>query len=303
MGGVRRPVRADQLNDITMHKRIWKSKKLVGGLCIAVLLLCLGLLGWKAMQLDTQRQAEDIYFGSTLLSDSAKKQRAEQVISSFENGTTDIQYAYIANLQDGRGYTAGRAGFTTGTSDLLAVIRRYTALKPGNELARYLPALVTINGSDSLAGLDGFPAVWQRTANTDPLLRQVQDEFFDELYFTPAMARAKSAGVATPIGQLIILDTAVQHGIGNDPDGLPAIIDETIRHNGKAGKSVSEVVWLEKFLASRRQHLTNASNVATRQAWKESAPRIDALKMILDAGNYGLETPLRWKAFGTSYQL
>ncbi len=51
----------------------------------------------------------EVTYGSNL-SDPATKQRAASVISSFENSTTDLQYGYIENIGDGRGYTAGRAG-------------------------------------------------------------------------------------------------------------------------------------------------------------------------------------------------
>lgn len=49
------------------------------------------------------------------------------LVSSAENSSTDYaeQYAYIEDIGDGRGYTAGIIGFTTGTGDLLEVVERY----------------------------------------------------------------------------------------------------------------------------------------------------------------------------------
>ena len=43
-----------------------------------------------------------------------QKHRADQLISIFENGIPEIQYGYAEDLDDGRGITAGRAGFCTG---------------------------------------------------------------------------------------------------------------------------------------------------------------------------------------------
>ena len=40
---------------------------------------------------------------------------ADQIISVFENNDPVINYDFIGNINDGRGYTAGRAGFTTAT--------------------------------------------------------------------------------------------------------------------------------------------------------------------------------------------
>ena len=42
----------------------------------------------------------------------------DSITSCFENSTKTIQYGYVEALNDGRGYTAGKAGFTTGTGDL-----------------------------------------------------------------------------------------------------------------------------------------------------------------------------------------
>ena len=65
------------------------------------------------------------------------------LVSSAENSSTDYaeQYAYIEDIGDGRGYTAGIIGFTTGTGDLLEVVERYTELEPENELKKYIPYL------------------------------------------------------------------------------------------------------------------------------------------------------------------
>src|ERR1041385_503456 len=44
--------------------------------------------------------------------DREHKVRALELISVFENGTIELQYAYVEDLGDGRGYTCG-LGFTT----------------------------------------------------------------------------------------------------------------------------------------------------------------------------------------------
>jgi len=46
--------------------------------------------------------------------DANQRWRAAQLISAFENSTTEIRYAYAENLDDGRGVTAGRAGSRPG---------------------------------------------------------------------------------------------------------------------------------------------------------------------------------------------
>ena len=128
--------------------------------------------------------------------DANQKRRAEQLTSIFENDTTELQYGYIEALGDGRGYTAGRAGFTTATSDLLDVVERYTARKAGNLLAPYLPRLREIDQfhSSATSGRTGFPIAWQNSA-ADPIFRQVQDEVVTETYYVPAVAHWNELGL------------------------------------------------------------------------------------------------------------
>lgn len=239
----------------------------------------------------------------TGLANPAAKLRAEQIISTFENSTTDIQYGYAEKLDDGRGITAGRAGFTSGTSDLLMVVERYSkeTANPNSPLLHFLPALKAVDGTDSTTGLDGFVGVWEQTSQHDPALNKAQDEVYDELYFNPAMRRAEAAGVKTAIGQLIILDTIIQHGEGDDPDGLPAILQETEQ---LAGSPINnEVVWLQTFLSIRRKHLMNAADPDTREDWRESVSRVDALLSILKSGNLDLNPPLHWDVYGDPFTL
>jgi chitosanase len=113
-----------------------------------------------------------------------QKKRCEEYTSIFENDTIELQYAYVENIHDGRGYTSGRAGFTTGTADALEVIKKYTAKKPGNPLAKFIPELETLakKSSGDVTHLSGYPAAWKECAK-DAVFRQTQDEVSDEMYY------------------------------------------------------------------------------------------------------------------------
>src|SRR3954470_2239189 len=130
----------------------------------------------------------------SLMVDAERKHRAAQITSSFENSTLELQYDYVENIGDGRGLTAGRAGFTSATGDLLLLVRRYSAVKSDNVLVRYLPALEAVNGTYSVRGLGGFPDAWEEAAE-DPDFRRLQDQLVDELHFDPAMRMAADLGI------------------------------------------------------------------------------------------------------------
>jgi chitosanase len=246
------------------------------------------------------------------LEDPAHRRVAEAIISSFENSTTALPYAAAHRLDDGRGITAGRAGFTSGTHDLLQVVQRYEAMAGSSTpLGRYLPALQAIDaqvqdggdGADT-TGLDGFEDVWATTSRTDPRLNQAQDAVFDDLYFRPAMDQARTLGLTSALGQLFLLDAAVEHGTENDPDGLPTMIHETTAEQG-GGPAPGDrgAAWLRSFLAVRRTHLQHPADPDTAEVWQESIPRLDTLGTLLDQQRFDLATPLSWDFAGQRFQV
>lgn len=224
-----------------------------------------------------------------------QKRRAEQITSVFENDTLELQYAYMEALDDGRGYTAGRAGFTTGTGDLLIVVERYSDLVPGNELAAYLPRLRVLAdaNSDSISGLGGLPDAWARAAD-DARFRTVQDQVVDEEYYQPAVTRWRDAGLKTALSLAAIYDAIIQHGEGDDPDGLPAMMERAAKMAGGAvAAGVSEAAWLNAFLTARYNTLAHAFDPATREEWAEGADRVDPFRTLLDDGNFDLVGPIQ----------
>ncbi len=224
----------------------------------------------------------------------AKKRRAEQLTSLFENSTLAPQYDYIEALGDGRGYTAGRAGFTSATGDMLDVVKRYTHVASGNPLARYLPRLEVLakNEDASIVGLEGLPAAWAE-ASKDARFRTVQDHVVDITYFVPAMHHADAIGAKLPLSRAVLYDTIIQHGDGDDPDGLPALLEAARADvKGTPATGVDEKVWLTAFLKVRRADLAHASDPSTRDVWAESVGRVDVLSEIAKAGNYALTGPL-----------
>jgi chitosanase len=247
---------------------------------------------------DTQPRAGDPPAGAL---GPELRDRADRLVSLFENSTPALRYDYVAPIDDGRGITAGRAGFTSATGDLALVVRRYLQGHPDSDLARFLPTLedLAAAGSDDITGLTGFATAW-RVAAADPDLRAVQDAVVDELYFAPAMAIAESLGVTQPLTRVALYDAAIQHGVGDDPDGLPALVAETVTRVGSAAED--EAAWLGTFLRIRRSHLTHAADPATREAWRSSTGRVDTFEALLEARNLAFN-PTHVTVYGDDFDL
>ncbi|MFE0464309.1 chitosanase [Kitasatospora sp. NPDC058965] len=234
-----------------------------------------------------------------------QRRYADQMISVFENSTTELQYAYAENIHDGRGVTAGRAGFTTNDGDALKVVRAYTAVVPGNPLAAFVPELQRLadTGSGSTDGLPeaDYIAAWQQAAQ-DPAFCQVQDDQVDQRYFNPAMQDADQLGLHTPLARAELYDAAIQHGLDSSYDGLLGLIARTNQQVGTPDRA-GETAWLGAFFAVRTDDLTNPANSATQAEWSKSVDRVAAVKRVADSGNYALTGPYTLTAFGTSYTI
>jgi len=242
---------------------------------------------------------------STVVFTEEQRVLADQIISVFENNTPEIDYGYAENLNDGRGITAGRAGFTSATGDMLLVVDRYTQLVPGNPLSGYLPRLreLAAGESGSVEGLENLEAAWQ-TAAEDSIFREVQDGVVDEEYYFPAVEHAEDLGLSYPLSLLNLYDTCIQHGDGDDPDGLPAIIGRaTAQVSGTPADGIDESDWLQAFMNIRRSVLLNATDPETREEWAESVGRADALIAIFESGNVGLEPPITIAPFDSTFTL
>jgi chitosanase len=226
-----------------------------------------------------------------------QKHRADQLISIFENGIPEIQYGYAEDLDDGRGITAGRAGFCTGTHDALAVIELYATLQPDAPILAYLPELRRLDTSDDPAdtsGLDGYIEAWGEAAE-DPLFREAQDAITDQEYYYPSVEHSDELGLQTALARAAVYDAIIQHGDGEDPDSLSSMLAQTEqRVGGTPATGVDEAEWLYAFLDVRREVLTNASDPETREEWAEAAGRPDVWEAIADSGNFDLDGPIRF---------
>ncbi|MFC8199747.1 chitosanase [Streptomyces sp. NPDC057298] len=224
-----------------------------------------------------------------------KKELAQRIVSSAENSSLDWrgQYDYVEDIGDGRGYTAGIIGFTTGTHDLLVLVERYTKSHPDNALARYLPALREVDGSESHEGLgSGFVAAW-KAESRKAAFRRAQDSERDRVYFDPAVRLARRDGLGA-LGQFVYYDAMVMHGPGTDP-GFYGIRERAMEQADTPAEGGEEEAYLDIFLDARKK---------TMKEENRDTSRVDtAQRQFLYDGNLDLDTPLKWKVYGQPYEV
>jgi hypothetical protein len=233
------------------------------------------------------------------------QEKAFQITSTAENSSKNWweQFSYLEDIGDGRGYTCGIFGATSATGDLLELVQNYTATKPGNVLAPFLPGLQTC----ATAGMGGsattlansnlgtpFKNAWAQ-ATTDTVFQTAQINYRNQTYWTPAFNQAVADGLSN-LGLAIYYDTSINHGMGspNENDGsfddIRAATSVTgggststlgqTANSGSSSSSSSDKTVLSKFTAGATGTLTGGH---ARLSLSGSGSASTALAVYADA--------------------
>jgi len=197
--------------------------------------------------------------------------KSYRITNYFEQGAFEPNFGAWEALDDGRGITAGFAGFCQyepggkQPGDLFSVCSRFCQLEQladGNEWARWV----------------NDKAHFQQLAKDSHNLRQAQLDIAKQLYGDPALQHAESLHLSLPVGVAVVYDTLIQHGDGDDPDSFEGILR---RLRIQRRQFNCEDVFLLAFLDERREVLLNPANRETAKDWRESVSRVDALKLLV----------------------
>ena len=217
---------------------------------------------------------------------SVIEDRVDQVVSVFEYGSTEVQYCTIEDIHDGRGYTAGRAGFTTATGDFYELILRYRKLDKNSPFNPYESILKerARDMSSSVKGLEDAPLIWSKLCTTD-LFKSAQDQLVEDFYKKPARLHMKDFDIKSSLGYLVFHDTILQQGDGQDPDSFNGVIAKM------KTKPASEKNFLIEFLKARAEILIHPHNTETGDVWKDSVDRAYALRKLVESEQFDLSQP------------
>ena len=222
-----------------------------------------------------------------------------QLVSSAENSSLDwkAQYKYIEDIDDGRGYTAGIIGFCSGTGDMLELVELYTDRKPGNVLAKYLPALREVDGTDSHDGLDpNYTRDWKTAANDTRLQDVPRTTSATGSTSTRRSTRAsrtasaRSASSATTTPSSCTATAATRTSFGN-------IRKRALAKAKPPAQGGNETTYLNAFLDARVWAMKQ------EEAHSDTSRVDTAQRVFLKNGNLDLNTPLDWKVYGDSFHI
>jgi chitosanase len=163
-----------------------------------------------------------------------------------------------------------------GSGKLYFLIKQYCEApraKHAQDLVKYLKRLsekdFTLDTDTAFRGL-------LNAAGDDPVMRAVQDDFFDRHYWKVAVGRCNSLGAVEPLSAAVVYDSTI-HGSW-----------DAVAKSVGAMAPGDEHGWFARYVAARRAWLENHSNTLLAK----TVYRMEELKRLIDEGRWRLALPI-----------
>ncbi|MEJ8838222.1 peptidoglycan-binding protein [Ramlibacter sp. AN1133] len=175
--------------------------------------------------------------------------------------------------------TFGGARASLGSGHLHLLVERYcgtVGARFGARLRAWLPALA---GRSATVDREGKLHNLLRASADDPVMRDLQDSLFDELYWDPSLRAASRLGIRSPLGVAVVHESWLRGAW------------TPLRDRASAGGSVQQVgehEWLRRYVQLRRDWLATHPNPLLREA----VACMDTFRHLMDQEAWALPLPL-----------
>lgn len=212
---------------------------------------------------------------------ATQKRLVESVVNVFETGSVNGNYAAIAIFKDGPGnieqITYGRSQ-TTEYGNLRELVQKYTTAERSIYSKKLKPYVEKI-GKSALTNNDDFKNLLKKAGKEDPSMKKVQDAFFDERYYKPAIKWATDNGFILPLSALVIYDSFIHSG--GIRGEIRQMFPEATPKNGG-----NEIEWTTAYVVSRHRWLAEHP----REAVRRTTYRTQCFINEIAKGNWTLAT-------------
>nr|HQU85299.1 chitosanase [Pyrinomonadaceae bacterium] len=132
-------------------------------------------------------------------------------------------------------------------------------------------------GSVALTDDETFKDLLKKAGKEDAKMRTVQDTFFDEVYYKPAIKWAKDNGFILPLSALVIYDSYIHSG------GVLSVIRQTFPEKVPISGG-NEIEWTTAYVNARHKWLSTHP----RPAVQKTIYRTQCFKDEIKRGNWSL---------------
>ncbi len=209
-----------------------------------------------------------------------QKRAAQAIVNIFETSEPQGNYGQVTLMKGDSGHlTYGRSQTTLTSGNLYLLIKAYCDAADADfagtlehYLSRMLRKDTTLDNDTALRAL-------LTKAGDDPVMQDVQDQFFDRVYWEPSLVAAEGLGIVTALGVAVVYDSIV-HG------SWRAMRDKTLTDYGTV-KQLGERNWIAQYVGVRRHWLANHKTPILRK----TVYRMDALFDLVQQSYWDLNLP------------
>ena len=202
----------------------------------------------------------------------------ERVVNAFETGSADGNYGAISIFADGphdmRQITYGRSQ-TTEYGHLRELVRRY--VEAGGQFSAAMAVFADDINRVPLTDNAQFKQLLRDAGRKDPVMRRVQDDFFTDKYFKPAMVWADKHGFTQPLSALVIYDSFIHSG------GILDLLRSRF-HESPPAAGGNEKKWIRAYVKARHDWLASHS----RKILQKTVYRTVCFQCEIDRDNWDL---------------
>jgi chitosanase len=203
-----------------------------------------------------------------------------QIVNIFETGKPEGEYGRVTVIPGDTGHlTYGRSQTTLTSGGLYLLIRAYCETDGGKYRGQLLGYLGRLRARDTALDIDAHLHYLLREAGADPVMRMVQDSWFDRAYLGPAEQACDRRGFAEALSLAVVYDSHVH--------GSWALI--SARTDREIGADAAEILWVERYLRVRRKWI----ETHRRRDLRPTVYRMTALMQLVAERRWNLEPPLR----------
>jgi chitosanase len=212
---------------------------------------------------------------------ATQKSAAEAIVNIFETGRVLGHYGNVTLLKGDSGHlTYGRTQTTLTSGNLFLLINDYVNADGAEYADHFKPFLARLRAID--VSLDNDPIIKEllQQAGSDPVMHQVQDAFFDRVYWNPALVCATELGIVSALGCCTVYDSMV-HG------SWRMMRDRTNAQYGLC-RTLGENIWIARYVSVRQQWLADNPNLLLRK----TVYRMVELGKLIEANRWNLDLPI-----------
>lgn len=179
-----------------------------------------------------------------------QKTKILQIVNVFETGTIHGEYDQVVVYNDGknnsRQITYGRSQ-TTEQGNLKSLIEMY--IQKNGVFSADFQNYISKIGKTPLCDDKDFKSLLRKAAREDVIMRTAQDDFFDLIYYMPAVHFFEGNGFTLALSLLVIYDSQIHSG------GVPAFLRNRFSETPPI-KGGDEKAWIKAYTKARHEWLS-----------------------------------------------